>query len=120
MTKADNIKKKIEQLNFKSTPAMRSRILSQATQAMEVTLNAQAEKPSFRRMITNNKIKFAVAAILIIAVLIGIKQFGGSFDLANPAYALSDVPKSIIEARTIHIQGWFGSDTEGGIRRSRT
>ena len=62
--------------------------------------------------------KFTVAAVIIIAVLIGIKQFGGSFDLANPAYALSDVPKSIIKARTIHIQGWFGPDTEGGIRRT--
>ena len=41
MTKADNIKKKIKQINFKSTPAMRNRILSQATQAMEQTMEAR-------------------------------------------------------------------------------
>ncbi len=70
MTNADNIEKKIEQIHIKSTPAMRSRILADATQAMEQTINAQAETPSIRRIIMHSKmIKISTAAIIVILFL---------------------------------------------------
>ncbi|MBW8035350.1 MAG: hypothetical protein FVQ79_06915 [Planctomycetes bacterium] len=88
MTKAENIKKKIEQINVKSTPQMRNRILPQASQAMEQTLNAQAEMPSVWRIIMKSRMtKLAVAAaVIIIAVLAGINPFGGSIDVASVAW----------------------------------
>ena len=57
---------------------MRSRILSEAARAMEKTINAQAEKPSVWRIIMKSKIsKFTtVAAVVVLAVLLGIKIFG--------------------------------------------
>ena len=75
MTKADNIKRKIEQLNYRSTPAMRSRILSEASQAMEQTINAQPDKPSIRRMIMQSKITKLTTAAAIILVAITIIDF---------------------------------------------
>jgi hypothetical protein len=88
MTDAENIKKKIEQINLKSTPEMRNRILSDAARAMEETINASAIKPGVWRIIMNNKItKLAVAAVIIIAALIGINQFGGSIDGTSVAWA---------------------------------
>ncbi len=78
MTSADNIKKKIEQLNYKSTDKMRSRILSEASKAMEQTINASADKPGVWRIIMRSKIsKLAVAAVIVIAVLIGVEFIGG-------------------------------------------
>ena len=103
MTKAENIKKKIEQINVKSTPQMRNRILLEATQAMEQTINAQAEMPNVWRIIMKNKItKLSTAAVIIIAALIGINQFGGSIDGASVAWAdvlevMENVPTVIFE-----------------------
>ena len=88
MTKAENIEKKIEQINFKSTPEMRSRILSEATQAMEQTFNAQADKPSVRRIIMQSKMtRFAVAAVIIIGILLGLYLVGINVDGTTIAFA---------------------------------
>jgi len=93
MTKAENIEKRIEQINFKSTSAMRSRILSEATQAMEQTINAAAEKPSVRRIIMRSRItKFAAAAAMMgIGVLIGISFFNGTSAWAKVIQAFNEV-----------------------------
>ena len=78
MTRAENIKKKIEQLNYQSTDEMRSRILSEASKAMEQTINASAEKPGVWRIIMRSKIsKLEVAAVIVIDVLIGVEFIGG-------------------------------------------
>lgn len=93
MTHADKITKKLEKINFKSTAAMREKILSEASQAMEQTIKASAHKPSVGRIIMKSKItKFAAAAI-IIAVFAGIYQITGSIDGAS--VALADVAKKI-------------------------
>jgi hypothetical protein len=111
MTKAENIEKRIEEINFKSTPAMRSRILSEATQAMEQTINAQVEMPSVKRIIMQSKItKFAAAAVIIIAILIGINQFGGSIDGTSVAYGMIDVPRVLKNINVVHTAGWRSSE----------
>jgi len=100
MTKAENIEKRIEEINFKSTPAMRSRILAEATQAMKQTINAQAEKPSVRRIIMRSRItKFAAAAAMMgIAVLIGISFFNGTNAWAKVIQAFNEVENVHISA----------------------
>lgn len=95
MTQADNIENKVDQMNFKSSSALRDRILSDATQAMEQTIDAAAHKPSIGRMIMTSKIsKLAVAAALLIAVLIGI-----GIPIDGASVALADVAKRIQQAK---------------------
>jgi len=87
MTQADNIEKKLENLNFKSTAAMREKILSEASQAMEQTINAAANRPNVGRIIMKSNItKFAAAAVIIIALTVGLYFPGGRVDLAAPAF----------------------------------
>ena len=64
----------------------------------------QQSRPNLRlyigRIIINSKItKFAAAAVIIIAALIGINQFGGSTDGAGVAWA--EVLEQIYNARTV-------------------
>ena len=73
MTHADKIEKKLEQMNFISTPKMREKILSDASQTMEQTINAAAKKPSVGRIIMKSRItKFAVTTIIAIVVSLPI------------------------------------------------
>ncbi|MHC4130525.1 MAG: hypothetical protein ACYSSP_01065 [Planctomycetota bacterium] len=82
MTDADNIEKKIERMNFKGSAEMHNRILGDALQAQA------GVKSDIWRMIMKSKItKLAPAAVIIIAVLIGINQFSGSIDGSNVAWA---------------------------------
>lgn len=91
MTHADNITKKLDKMNFKSTAAMRKKILSDASQAMEQTINASANKPSVGRIIMKSNItKFATAAVLIIAVFIGMNMLNGT-----PAYAIEQTVEAL-------------------------
>ncbi len=87
MNHADKITQRIEQMNVSSTAAMRDKILSDAAQTMEQTIDARNHKPSVGRTIMNSKlIKFAVAAVVIVT-LTTIYQFTGSIDGASTAYA---------------------------------
>jgi hypothetical protein len=49
----------------------------------------------------------AVAAMIVAGVAIGIYQYTGSFDGANVAYGMTDVPGLYKNARVIHLQGWL-------------
>lgn len=52
-------------------------------------------RPDRWRIIMKNRIaKFTVAAVIIIGMLVGIYQFGGSIDLATPAFA--DIVQSLL------------------------
>ncbi len=62
-------------------------------------------QPNIWRIIMKSKItKFAAAAVIIIAILIGINQFGGSIDGSSRAYAMTDVPELFYSARNIHMK----------------
>ena len=62
-------------------------------------------RPNIWRIIMKSKItKFAAAAVIIIAILIGINQFGGSIDGSSRAYAMTDVPELFYSARNIHMK----------------
>ncbi len=63
-------------------------------------------RPNIWRIIMKSKItKFAAAAVIIIAVLIGINQFGGSIDIVTPAFGITDVKELLQAAKTIHMKG---------------
>lgn len=54
----------------------------------------------------NSKItKFAVAAMIILGIMLGMQAITGSFDGSSKVYAMSDVPELMYAARTIHMMG---------------
>jgi hypothetical protein len=77
----------------------------------EKTKQSAGERPSpasVWRLIMKSKItKLAAAAVIIIAVLIGIEQFGGKFGVASVAWG--DVVRPILNARTAMLDIIVGS-----------
>ena len=91
MKPADNIEEIIKKkLNFTASAKMRERILQDTLEAQEKSKKTKsaARWPNIGRTIMKSPItKLAAAAVIIIAVLIGINQFGGSIDGASVAWA---------------------------------
>lgn len=112
MTHADKIQKAFEQLNTKSTPALRQRILSDATQAMEQTISVPARKQDAWRLIMKAKTtRFAAAAIILMAAVVGLTVFNGS-----QAYALEQTVAAFENIRCLHV---IRNDASGAIEDER-
>ena len=91
MRPADDIEQLVKNTRAQTSAATDEQILSAAQAALESAAPAQ---PNIWRTIIKSKItKFAAAAVILIAVMIGINQFGGSLDCAS--VALADVAKKI-------------------------
>jgi len=112
--KIDNIEKLIKDFcaavktDVKTTIERDTQIINDATTAHEKSKKKQSAEPApnIWRIIVKHRItKFAVAAGIIIAVLVGINQFDGSIDLVKQAYGITDVPELFQAARTIHMKG---------------
>ena len=81
---------------------MRNRILSEATQAMEQTINASAEAPGVWRIIMQSKItKFAVAAVVLAAIVLSITIFDNT---VQQVYAIEQSIEASHTVRTLHIK----------------
>ncbi|MCK4795391.1 MAG: zf-HC2 domain-containing protein, partial [Desulfobacteraceae bacterium] len=68
-----------------------------------------SEKPissiSIWRTITRSRVtKFTAAAVIIVAVLVGVHQFGSSIDGTAAVYA--DAIKALQNVNTVHVYGW--------------
>ncbi|MFC1763984.1 hypothetical protein ACFL6U_18155 [Planctomycetota bacterium] len=110
MPHADNIEKKIEQMNFKSTAALRDRILSAASPAMEKTINAAANRPSVGRIFMKSKItKFATAAVVIMIVVLSVIVLDQSMP---SAYALEQTIEAYAGLRYVHITDFIEGESE--------
>jgi len=105
-----DIQKIVTKFNVKPRPEMRSKVLDEA---LEIQRNRKQQsisdtKLDVWRISMKSKItKLAVAAVIIIAVLIGINQFGGRFDGTSVAWG--DVVKPIFNARTAILDIIIGS-----------
>ena len=101
MRPAETIDKLIKKLETKASAELDERVHSEISKALaksEKTKSAKLE-PNIWRIIMKSRItKLAAAAVIIIAVLIGINQFGGSLDIAGVAWA--DVVKNVEQIRT--------------------
>lgn len=95
MIPADKIKKVIKQLNDHTTADMDKRTLSDVYSAMDESQKSSSgsDRAAWRIIMQNKITKYAAAAIIIIAAIIGINQFGGSIDGSSVAWA--DVVKQI-------------------------
>jgi len=108
MKPAENIEKLIKKARFKATNQTYQSTLNSFLQGVEDYKKQKPAptQPNIWRIIMKNKMtKFAVAAGIVIAVLVGINQFDSSIDLAKPAYGITDVPELFQAARTIHMKG---------------
>jgi len=96
MKPADDIEKMIQNWNDTTSAQMDERILTDVGRALEQSqMQAASAEPSLRRIIMTSPItKLAAAAVLIVAVLIGVYHFGGS----APAFA--EVIQPLLTART--------------------
>ena len=112
MRPLDNIEKLIKKLRYKPSAETHDRVLRNVQQALdESQKTTSAPKPNIWRIIMKSKItKIAAAAVIIIAVLIGINQFGGSIDGASVAWAqvveqLNNYTKYKCRQRVVREQG---------------
>jgi hypothetical protein len=102
-----DIENLFKNLHDTTSAEMDERVLRDVSQALEQTFNAQAEKPSVRRIIMKSKItKFAAAAVIIIAVTIGFNIFVGT----GGSVAFADVIQPILDARTVTMDLLIGPE----------
>ena len=90
MKSADNIKQSIKKLNITAGPELHDRVLGSLVKTMEESTKQPSAitRPDVWRINMNNRItKFAVAAVIIIAVLVIINQFGVPLDGSSVAWA---------------------------------
>ena len=94
-------------LNFTASAEMRERILTDVMSAQEESQKTKSALagPYIRSIIMKSPItKLATAAVIVIAMLIGINYFGGSIDGNSAVYAAA--MKALQNVNTVHISGW--------------
>ncbi len=102
MRPTDNIKHLIKTLNIKAGAELGERTIRDAIEAQpkEETFNPAQLTAGIWRIIMRSPItKLAVAAVIVIAALIAISQYGRPIDGAGTAWA--DVMKQVHKARTV-------------------
>jgi len=63
-------------------------------------------QPTIKGILIKSKItKLAAAAVIIIGIAVVVNQLGESIDGASVTYAISEIPNSIRQAKTIYIRG---------------
>jgi len=90
MTPQEKIERLIKKINVTPRVQTHDKTLKDALAAQEKSKNEQSAnlKPNIWRKIMKSRItKFATAAVIIVAVMIGINKLGGSLDGSNAAWA---------------------------------
>ncbi len=111
MKLADEIEKSIRQLQDRTGAELDARTIADACQVLAKKQQTQpaSNKPNIWRIIMKSRMtRFAAAALIIIGVLIGVKQFGGSVDMAGVVWA--DVLEQISEVRPYACRMTFDFD----------
>jgi hypothetical protein len=110
MRPSENMEKLIKKLRFNAGAETHDRILGNVLQALDATEKQKsgATAPNIRRIIMKSPItKLVAAATIIIAVLVGINQFGDSIE----AVALGQVIEAMKKVNWMHV---VGREKEGG------
>jgi len=116
----DDFKELVNQLNIDDKPNnlhrenLRRQMLSVFNETQQKSpLHTPLWQNIGRTIMKNPITKFAAAAVIITAALIGIHQFGGSIDGASVAWA--DVVKPILNARTASLDILIGSQENQAV-----
>jgi len=101
MRPAKNIEKLIKNIDIDTNTKMDKAVLDNVLKAFENSKKPAAIEPNIWRIIMKSKItKFAAAAaVIIIAVLLGLHYFGGSIDGASVAWA--DIAEKVQKIPTV-------------------
>jgi len=102
MSSAEKIKRLFAKSDVTVNSKVDDKIINDALTAIDKFEKAEpiSAEPNIWRMIMRSRItKLAAAAVIIIAVFIGINHFGGSIDGSSIAWA--DVVKPILNAQTV-------------------
>jgi hypothetical protein len=87
MRPTEDIEKLVKKLRYQSSEERRQKIFDNAAAVLDDKQKSAETQPNIWRIIMQSKMtKFAAAAVIIIGVLIGINQFGGSVDMAGVAW----------------------------------
>jgi hypothetical protein len=108
MKPTDNISKSFRKLHVPTSAQLDEKIYREISKAVMETENKKSAQylPNIWRMIMERRItKLAAAAVIVIAVMIGINQFGGSFDGASKVYGMSNVRELFGAAKSIYLSG---------------
>jgi formylglycine-generating enzyme required for sulfatase activity len=106
MKTTENIERLIKKVRYKATAKAYDRVLGNFLQAFEDYKKQKRAltQPNIWRIIMKSKItKLAAAAVIIIAVLIGIHYLGGSVDGASVAFA--KMTEAIRTVPWMHVHG---------------
>lgn len=123
MSSAKKIKKLFAKSGLMVNSKIDDRIISDALTALEKSEKTQSVSAELNiwRIIMKSKItKLAAAAMIIVAIIIGVNQFGGSIDLATIAFA--DISEAMENVPWMHhinrgfekgiTEQWFGFKTK--------
>ena len=113
MKKSKNIEDSVKHIEITVSPELHDRVFGKLLKQIKETENQRSVKsqPNIWRIIMKSKItKFTAAALIIIAVIIGITQLGTPFD---PTQAFAHAMDSAIQARTFSCKRIFQSTREG-------
>ena len=102
----ENIEEILKRLGQEAIPADVHKIAEEASGKFSKTLTPSRQHILWSDIMKSPITKLAVAAVVIIVVLIGINQFGGSVDMASVAWAevfeaMEDVPTVIFEMTNV-------------------
>jgi len=115
MKPAENIDKLIKKLRYKAGAETHERVFDNVMQALDESEKQKsgATAPNIWRTIMKSPItKIAAAAVIIIAVFVGIHQLGGPFVGGTVTFA--DVIQPILNAQTAILDTIIGEEKEGG------
>ena len=109
MTAKETIEEKLKKLGqaISSDDALVKNVMSRIDAKVTHESNKRVrlkDRLIISRFITNRFTKFAAAAVIIVAALIGVDYFGGSIDGTSAVYAAAI--KALQNVNTVHISGW--------------
>ena len=99
MKDTEKIEKFLEKSSVSSNSAVNKAVLNELTGEREKNKHTGKSLYIWRIIMKSPITKLAAAACVIIAVLIGVSRFGGSFNMTSKAFA--DVVEKVKEAGTI-------------------
>jgi hypothetical protein len=115
MKPADEIKRFFKDAAIETNPEMDKTVLDKVLEACEKTMDMELlpERSVWRIIMKSRITKLAAAAVIVIAVLIGINQFGGSIDGTTVTFA--EVIRPILDARTAIMDILIGPEGQQAV-----
>jgi outer membrane lipoprotein-sorting protein len=109
MKNADNIEQLIKNEKIKTDPAVNQVVLDDLLDKLDKAKGSKDHSPKqniWSTIMKNKKMQLTAAAVIIIAAMIGINQFGGSIDGTSIVWA--DVVRPILNAKTVSMDMVIG------------